>query len=914
MLKEIPKLISRAIFAVTFIKLFGPLGIPIGLMLSEQLMESLGDYSEEFFKKLGEETGLALAESNDKFFGFLKGKVDSAGESAPDYTLARLLAKVWEERLNNLINSKNFDDAEFKKQTNLLKKWRDKFKEAQDENKLYTFYEIFPKETSSDFAIQQKAFDTITNQTDAENNLWANLKRTLEKWTGEDEQEVFKTLENEVRKALTDDLQDEILVHLNDNQVFRDSFETMFEFFVTEQLKKQGKTGEDTNKIVKQLSKKLNEALKLLKNPPKPQPLPKYIAADGFPSPTNFFTGRGEVIEGIKKEFENSKRATLHGISGLGKTSVLLEFARRAEDDYKHIIFLRAAKGNAVSSFARIAERLDETVKKLEKDSDKAAIFKTWLEENDGWLLLIDNVDEPSEVLPLLPVNLHGDILSTGNSPTITILGNEVEIKKMTSKSGELLLYRRAKTLSDLEDAELKSKLQNESEAEQISVAKIVKEFDGLPLALNLAGAYIHKFNKTFAEYENLYEKSAHKLLEKQDINDQYQNNSVALAFSLAFETIAKPENESSEAKQIAETAILFLKTASFLNPEAIPLEIFTEMLAKQSESAKEQSQDELFLDEVFAKIAQFDLFEKDNDKNTVNIHRLVLKVINNKIEADEKQIICSQILDILADLMPEYDYYNKKACERYFRQTETALENSDKLPLENADSNFLYYLLGYFQRLSGNYQLAEKFFEQNLKISENVYGKEHEETATSLNNLANVYDLQGRYDEAIVKFEEASVIDEKTVGKEHPKYATRLNNLAMVYYSQGRYDGAIEKYEEALAIDEKTIGKEHPEYAIRLNNLAMVYYSQGRYDEAIVKFEEAKEITAKTIGKEHPTYAIRLNNLAMVYQSQGRYDEAIVKFEEAVQIFVNRLGESHPSTQGVKENLKICRNRAKGE
>ena len=437
--------------------------------------------------------------------------------------------------------------------------------------------------------------------------------------------------------------------------------------------KKIDSTTTETNEFVKMIFDIVTVGLKF-------KPLPKHISHEGFPSPTNYFTGRDDVIGNILETLEKHKKATLHGISGLGKTSVALEFAKRFEDSYKNIIFVRATRGDAVGNFARLAETIDEAAKNLENDAARARKFRAWLEENSDWLLLIDNVDAPNEVLPLLPVNPRGHILATGNSPTLTALGNEVEIKKMKSENGELLLYRRAKTLSGLDDEEIKTRLQNETEAEQTAVKNLVKEFDGLPLALNLAGAYIHGFDKNFAGYENLYHKSAPQLLAEQDINDQYQNNSVALAFSLAFDEINTPDDQTPEAGEIAGTAVLFLKTASFLFPEAIPLEIFTEILSAENERGAELSQDEIFLDKVFAKIARFDLFEKDKEAQTLDIHRLVQLVVFNKIEPDEKLALGSRILEILSDLFPEYDYFNKEACERFFRQTETALKNAGEI------------------------------------------------------------------------------------------------------------------------------------------------------------------------------------------------------------------------------------------
>ncbi len=229
------------------------MGIPVGIMLSEYLTESIKEHSEDLFKKLGEESGLSLAELSPKVFKLLKGNKDSKADYAPDYSLVRLLAKAWQIRLEKLADSKNFEDSEFKAQTKLIKKWSNKFAEAASEENNHIIYELFPKESFSDSAIQEKAFETITNLKDAENNLWETLKPILNKWINKDEIEIFEKFENDVQKALVRDLQDEILVHLKDNPTFRESFHMTFEFFVVEQFKALGKSKEIVEKELKGL-------------------------------------------------------------------------------------------------------------------------------------------------------------------------------------------------------------------------------------------------------------------------------------------------------------------------------------------------------------------------------------------------------------------------------------------------------------------------------------------------------------------------------------------------------------------------------------------------------------------------------------------------------------------------------------
>ena len=72
--------------------------------------------------------------------------------------------------------------------------------------------------------------------------------------------------------------------------------------------------------------------------------------------------------------------------------------------------------------------------------------------------------------------------------------------------------------------------------------------------------------------------------------------------------------------------------------------------------------------------------------------------------------------------------------------------------------------------------------------------------------------------------------MNKKLLGAEHPSVATSLNNLAALYESQGRYTEAEPLYIKALEMNKKLLGAEHPDVATSLNNLAALYETQGRY------------------------------------------------------------------------------------
>ena len=74
---------------------------------------------------------------------------------------------------------------------------------------------------------------------------------------------------------------------------------------------------------------------------------------------------------------------------------------------------------------------------------------------------------------------------------------------------------------------------------------------------------------------------------------------------------------------------------------------------------------------------------------------------------------------------------------------------------------------------------------------------------------------------------------------------ATSLNNLAKLYQVQGKYAEAEPLYKRSLAIREKALGPEHLDVATSLENCAMLLRMTNREDEAVKMEARAKAIWA---------------------------------------------------------------------
>ena len=109
----------------------------------------------------------------------------------------------------------------------------------------------------------------------------------------------------------------------------------------------------------------------------------------------------------------------------------------------------------------------------------------------------------------------------------------------------------------------------------------------------------------------------------------------------------------------------------------------------------------------------------------------------------------------------------------------------------------------------------------------------------------ANEAYQQGNYAEAEKQWS-AALQEAVKFGPEDPRLATSLNNLALLYNDQEKYAEAEPLYQRSLAIWEKALGPEHPSVALSLENYAALLREMGREDEAAKMEARAQAIRAK--------------------------------------------------------------------
>lgn len=609
------------------------------------------------------------------------------------------------------------------------------------------------------------------------------------------------------------------------------------------------------------------------------------------------FLGRDDTIEVIDAALNRHDGrvavAALHGLRGVGKTTIAAAYAERHRADYRATWWIRAQTDSTMrADLVALGVRLGWVATEEKEGQALDKVQERLRDEGEGLLLIFDNAIDAASLKPYLPLGGAARILVTSNSPTWQAIATRVEIEVWSKNVGADYLI--ARTGRDLERAD----------AEALS-----DSLGGLPLAHEQAAAYCERLDVSLAEYMKRFSKAAGRLLDaEKDAPATFHGGlTVAKAFNLAID-------EAAKLHPAAEPVIVF---AALLAPESVPLFLFSEGREKFGEPLASQLADD-GLDKAVAALSALALVEREAipderdpsiTTETIRLHRLVRTVAAGRLQADAAEAARRVLIEVMATVYPGAVNNDPSSWPRARRLDALALDLVDgevELPRETeASASYLLDRLGSYRMAAlGAFSEARPLLARALGIREKVLGPEHAATVTSLNNLAGLFQMEGNPAAARPLLERALAISEKTLGADHPSTGTSLNNLAWILQVQGDLAGARPLYERALAIYEKALGPNHPNTVTSLSNLAGLLQAQGDSGAARPLLERALATSEKALGSEHPWTATILHNLAWVLNATGDPAGARPLLERALAINEKALGPQHPDTAESLNNL----------
>jgi tetratricopeptide (TPR) repeat protein len=622
------------------------------------------------------------------------------------------------------------------------------------------------------------------------------------------------------------------------------------------------------------------------------------------PYPRNpFFTGREQILEALHTRLKTrqavalTQSSALHGLGGVGKTQIALEYAYRHALEYGAVFWIAAETDEQIiTSLLRIAEVL-QVPGRNDKDQQRVVgAIHQWLNSHSGWLLIWDNVEDLDVLQRFLPPTRQGAVLITTRCQALGTLVQGLDLLPMQQEEGIRFLLRRAKVLDPQANVEQERQFATRHPAQYQAGAELVEVSGGLPLALDQAGAYLEETRCGFPAYLERFRTRRATLLRQRGEEARDHPASVSTTFTLAITATAERHPAIRD----------LLQVCALLQPDAIPEELFCQGGAHLGSTLETVCCDPLEWDRLVGIACRYSLVSRQPEAQTLSIHRLIQAVLLDEMTEAEREQWNGRIVEALDKVFPEVLPAAKEATRK---QSERLLPHV-LWYLHQTEGGESCLALGWkaaqYLDMCGRYQEAEPHYLRALAMREQHRGPEHPEVAQILNSLAVLYRHQGRYQEAEPHYLRALSISEQHRGPEHPEVARSLNSLAGLYWQQGKYAQAEPLLQRALSMREQHWGPEHPEVARSLNNLGMLYREQGRDAEAKPLLQRAVHILEQHQGPDAPELASPLRNLADLYREQGNYVEAERFCLRALQITEHAFAPDHPQVANTLYGLAL--------
>lgn len=228
---------------------------------------------------------------------------------------------------------------------------------------------------------------------------------------------------------------------------------------------------------------------------------PRSCSNPAFFNVTRHFRGRIDELSKISEGLKQSHlpgvpaRFAVHGMSGFGKTQLLMQYAQSAitTEEYQHIFWIAAdTESKLLDGFCNILNELEHPLQHCQNQNDKATATRIWLEEasqSQSWLLVIDNVTKSVAVRlhNIIPTkNQHGHIIITTRWMDIA----QTFVKESTPETSILALQGlRLEDATDLLLDVAGLSLQSVSSEDRAKAQALVERTGCHPLAISFAGA-----------------------------------------------------------------------------------------------------------------------------------------------------------------------------------------------------------------------------------------------------------------------------------------------------------------------------------------------------------------------------------------------------------------------------------------
>jgi len=399
------------------------------------------------------------------------------------------------------------------------------------------------------------------------------------------------------------------------------------------------------------------------------------------------FTGREDHLANLKTALNSGKPAALtqaiHGLGGVGKTQLALEYAYRNVAEYDIVWWVRSEESATLAAdYASLADARDLPEKEAADQLLIIKAVKQWLEQHPKWLLVFDNAKDRADVRKYIPQGETGHVLITSRNANWLGTATPLDVKVLKRpESIDLLLKRTGYTDREAADA-------------------LADALGDLPLALEQAGAYMDATRRSLSDYLNMFTDRKNELWDRAGPPPDYPDT-VATTWNIAF----------NEVKQLSSSGADLLNLYAFLAPDDIPVELLNSGVQYLPKSLTVMASDLLAFDDAVDHLRRYSLLEITAE--TISVHRLVQAVTRNRLDEDEKKKWAEAAVRIVKKAFPfkSDDVGTWPVCSRLLSHALAAADYAEALDVASDSTGRLLNETGVYLKGRAQFTEAKEMF-----------------------------------------------------------------------------------------------------------------------------------------------------------------------------------------------------------
>lgn len=627
--------------------------------------------------------------------------------------------------------------------------------------------------------------------------------------------------------------------------------------------------------------------------------------------------GREAALQAVRRQLVEGRRtqigqtAAFQGLGGLGKTQLAVEYAYRFRDEYPGGVIWLTADQDIDAQLTELAPKAGWIAAESEHKY-KLDVAMQRLRTHTG-LLVFDNLESREAIDPYLPGrDTCAHILVTSRTEQggfrpvpLNLLDTEESLEVLIREAGR----------------------EPEGETEEVAIREIADRLGGLPLALELAGAFIRHREIGWGLYRDRLNQNPRKALTGRFLQSTTEHERDL------YSTLRIDEEVFADEPLLRD----ILDVLAWSGPAPMGVSLLSVMLALE---------DSTELSDALGLGVALRLLQKSPGTDSYAIHRLVSEVWREGHPITERrkwvESCCAALGDWFQDRKENFldlpafeveidhlrawqEHASAVAMDAFVRllwlqayppyhrgQFQNARDYVSRALLlieaqPTSDRKLLAHLLhdsGYTASALGEFRTALEYEERALAIRLELFGEQHPDTAASLNGVAATYNQLGAYQKDLEYSERALAICLELFGELHSHTADSLNSVGITYSHLGQYYKALEYTERALAIRKELFGEQHPDFAWSLESVGSVYSRLGEYQKDLLYALRGLEIRRALFGERHPDTVASLNSVGSSYSSLDDYQNALSYSEGALAICQDLFGERHPDTAVSLDNV----------